>query len=51
MSVSELPLPPVKGGKDADVMEDDYVYDVFYHRPTTFQELYEPGSNSNIAKL
>ncbi|KAI0754619.1 hypothetical protein C8Q80DRAFT_1139964 [Daedaleopsis nitida] len=42
LNVSELPPPP---------QEDDYVYDVFYHRPTTFQELYEPGSSSNIAKL
>ncbi len=49
--VSELPPPPVKGGKDDEDMEQDYVYDVFYHRPTTFQELYQPGTNSNIATL
>ncbi|KAI0770389.1 hypothetical protein C8Q74DRAFT_1275190 [Fomes fomentarius] len=51
LNVSELPPPPVKGGKDDEDMEQDYVYDVFYHRPTTFQELYQPGSNSNIATL
>ena len=50
--MSELPPPPtVNGGKDVDSMDEDYVYDVFYQRPTTYREFYEPGSNSNIATL
>ncbi|CDO69272.1 hypothetical protein BN946_scf185042.g174 [Trametes cinnabarina] len=36
---------------NGDGMDEDYVYDVFYQRPTTFAELYEPGAGSNIAKL
>ena len=32
-------------------MDEDYVYDVFYHRPTTAKELYDPASSANIAKL
>ncbi|RPD73974.1 hypothetical protein L226DRAFT_535871 [Lentinus tigrinus ALCF2SS1-7] len=53
LHVSELtpPSPAVKAEKGGDDMNDDYVYDVFYHRPTTLRELYEPGSASNIAKL
>ncbi|TBU39125.1 hypothetical protein BD309DRAFT_970384 [Dichomitus squalens] len=51
LNVSELTPPapgmPVKG----DGMDEDYVYDVFYHRPTTAKELYDPASSSNIAKL
>ena len=51
-AVSELPPPPtVNGGKDVDSMDEDYVYDVFYHRPTTARELYDPASSANIAKL
>ena len=49
--MSELIAPssatPVKG----DGMDEDYVYDVFYHRPTTAKELYDPASSANIAKL
>lgn len=44
------PAKSVKGGKDADGMDEDYVYDVFYHRPATSKDLYDPNS-SNIAKL
>ncbi|TFK85618.1 hypothetical protein K466DRAFT_551793 [Polyporus arcularius HHB13444] len=52
LNVNELtpPSPVVKAEQD-DRMEDDYVYDVFYHRPATLQELHEPGSASKIAKL
>ena len=32
-------------------MDEDFVYDVFYHRPTTLQELYDSEPGSNIAKL
>lgn len=33
--------------------DDDYVWDVFYQRPTTFQDLYTPTSSisGNIATL
>ncbi|KAI0718230.1 hypothetical protein C8T65DRAFT_639427 [Cerioporus squamosus] len=53
LNVSELapPSPAVKAEQDGDRMEDDYVYDVFYHRPATLRELHGPGSASNIAKL
>ncbi|KAI1789407.1 hypothetical protein LXA43DRAFT_1021522 [Ganoderma leucocontextum] len=54
LNVSDLappsPARSIKGGKDADRMDEDYVYDVFYHRPATDKELYDPNS-SNIAKL
>ncbi|PIL35209.1 hypothetical protein GSI_02999 [Ganoderma sinense ZZ0214-1] len=53
LNVSDLTPPPaksIKGVKDTDGMDEDYVYDVFYHRPTTNKELYDPTS-SNIAKL
>ena len=45
------PHAPGKGDKDADSMEEDYVYDVFFHRPTTVQDLYHSEAGSNIAKL
>ena len=44
------PAKSLKGAKDADGMDEDYVYDVFYHRPATDKGLYDPTS-SNIAKL
>ncbi|KAM5540906.1 hypothetical protein V8D89_005550 [Ganoderma adspersum] len=54
LNVSDLappsPARSIKGGKDADGMDEDYVYDVFYHRPATDKGLYDPTS-SNIAKL
>ncbi|KAH9891997.1 hypothetical protein C8Q73DRAFT_763543 [Cubamyces lactineus] len=54
LSVNDVAPPaptPQTTGAHGEGMDEDYVYDVFYQRPTTFQELYEPGSGSNIAKL
>ncbi|KAH9845993.1 hypothetical protein C2E23DRAFT_626666 [Lenzites betulinus] len=51
LNVSDLAPPSAPAEGNDDSMDEDYVYDVFYHRPTTFQELYEPGTGSNIAKL
>ncbi|KAI0655602.1 hypothetical protein C8Q70DRAFT_1018812 [Cubamyces menziesii] len=54
LSVNDVAPPaptPQTTGAHGDGMDEDYVYDVFYQRPTTFQEFYEPGSASNIAKL
>lgn len=52
VTVNDIPLPsPSEAETNGDIMDEDYVFDVFYHRPTTFQELYEPGASNNIAKL
>ncbi|KAH9924625.1 uncharacterized protein BXZ73DRAFT_79186 [Epithele typhae] len=53
LNLDGMPLPPapVNGEKDSASMDEDYVYDVFYHHPTTVQELCAPGSASNIARL
>lgn len=45
--MSELTPPVAATSSEGDV--EDYVYDVFYHRPS--QDSYEPGSSSNVAKL
>ncbi|OSD02486.1 hypothetical protein PYCCODRAFT_1435477 [Trametes coccinea BRFM310] len=42
---------PQTAAANGEGMDEDYVYDVFYQRPTTFAELYDPSSGSNIAKL
>ncbi|KAI0761986.1 hypothetical protein BD413DRAFT_720656, partial [Trametes elegans] len=47
ISPPSAPQTPANG----DGMDEDYVYDVFYHRPTTSRELYDAGAGSNIAKL
>ncbi|KAI8971149.1 hypothetical protein BD414DRAFT_426682 [Trametes punicea] len=47
---SPVPAPQATGA-NGESMDEDYVYDVFYQRPTTFAELYEPGAGSNIARL
>ncbi|KAI0643013.1 hypothetical protein C8Q79DRAFT_981200 [Trametes meyenii] len=51
LNMNEIIPPSPSPVQNGDNMDEDYVYDVFYHRPTTFQELYEPGATSNIAKL
>ncbi|KAL1950234.1 hypothetical protein VTO73DRAFT_5358 [Trametes versicolor] len=52
LNVNDIALPsPSEAEANGDIMDEDYVFDVFYHRPTTFQELYEPGASTNIAKL
>ncbi|KAI0373829.1 hypothetical protein BV20DRAFT_1049746 [Pilatotrama ljubarskyi] len=52
LNVNEIgPPSPSPAAANGDSMDEDYVYDVFYQRPTTFQELYDPGAGSNIAKL
>ncbi|KAI0671088.1 hypothetical protein C8Q78DRAFT_973889 [Trametes maxima] len=51
LNMDEITPPSSSPVPNGDSMDEDYVYDVFYHRPTTFQELYEPGAGSNIAKL
>lgn len=48
---SMSPLPPSASGRPIGD-DDDYVYDVFYQRPTTFEALYEPSmSMGNIGTL
>ena len=49
--MSELIASPSATSAKGDGMDEDYVYDVFYHRPTTAKELYDPASSANIAKL
>ncbi|OCH91098.1 hypothetical protein OBBRIDRAFT_792609 [Obba rivulosa] len=45
-------LAPSTSGFSTDGDDGDYVYDVFYQRPTTFEELYLPASTSgNIGTL
>ncbi|KAI0351434.1 hypothetical protein OH77DRAFT_1411178 [Trametes cingulata] len=52
LNVNEIAPPsPSPAAANGDSMDEDYVYDVFYQRPTTFRELYDPGAGSNIAKL
>ncbi|KAI0823177.1 hypothetical protein BC628DRAFT_1421048 [Trametes gibbosa] len=51
LNVSDIAPPSAPADATGESMEEDYVYDVFYHRPATLQELYEPGTGSNIAKL
>ncbi|KZT12156.1 uncharacterized protein LAESUDRAFT_720131 [Laetiporus sulphureus 93-53] len=47
-----VPPSPTKTVPPATIDESDYVYDVFYQRPTTFQELYQPSTSvSNIGRL
>ncbi|EMD39681.1 hypothetical protein CERSUDRAFT_103673 [Gelatoporia subvermispora B] len=61
LKVSDIPPPssssnsilaPSVSGNVSDGEDGDYVYDVFYQRPTTFEELYLPTSGSgNIGTL
>ncbi|KAI0629842.1 hypothetical protein C8Q77DRAFT_1138916 [Trametes polyzona] len=52
LNVNDIaPSSPSPAPANGDGMDEDYVYDVFYHRPTTLQELYNPSAGSNIAKL
>jgi len=47
-----MPVLPPSGSAQPTMDDSDYVYDVFYQRPTTFQELYEPSiSMGNIGTL
>ncbi|KAH8085948.1 hypothetical protein BXZ70DRAFT_1067833 [Cristinia sonorae] len=49
---SATPLPSSRSLAGMSAGEDEYVWDVFYQRPTTFQELYEPALQGvNIGTL
>ncbi|KAH9950616.1 hypothetical protein B0H21DRAFT_819076 [Amylocystis lapponica] len=50
---SELPPGSTLPSASAAVngVDDDYVWDVFYQRPTTFQQLFEPSQSGNIGTL
>jgi len=43
---TSTPLPSSTSLAKMATGDDDYVWDVFYQRPTTFQELYEPSVNN-----